>query len=78
MPGSIDLAEGIRQVWTSDIGSMAQETAVSRWPKTVQNIADDVRRHAVIAGGDMQAEAPVIVDAVLAMGEDILKDRPLQ
>ncbi|KAF4498376.1 DUF89 domain [Fusarium agapanthi] len=32
-----------RSVWTSDDGSMAQETAKSRWPKLVQGMVDDVR-----------------------------------
>ncbi|KAF5982071.1 DUF89 domain-containing protein [Fusarium coicis] len=32
-----------RSVWTSDNGSMAQETAKSRWPKLVQGMIDDVR-----------------------------------
>lgn len=77
MPGSINIADNIREVWTSDNGSMAQETALSRWPKTVQNVADDIKRHAVRAGGEAQAESSAIVDAILAMREDILKDRPL-
>ncbi|KAF5707594.1 DUF89 domain-containing protein [Fusarium mundagurra] len=32
-----------RSVWTSDDGSMAQDTAKSRWPKLVQDMIDDVR-----------------------------------
>jgi damage-control phosphatase, subfamily III len=32
-----------RSVWTSDPGSMAHETAKSRWPKLVQGMIDDVR-----------------------------------
>ncbi|KAF5570435.1 DUF89 domain-containing protein [Fusarium pseudoanthophilum] len=31
-----------RSVWTSDDGSMAKETAKSRWPKLVQGMIDDV------------------------------------
>lgn len=29
-------------VWTSDPGTMAQETAKSRWPRLVQGMVDDV------------------------------------
>lgn len=32
-----------QSVWTSDHGSMAHETAKSRWPKLVQGMIDDVR-----------------------------------
>ncbi|KAH7189777.1 hypothetical protein BKA60DRAFT_626517 [Fusarium oxysporum] len=32
-----------RSVWTSDHGSMAHETAKSRWPTIVQGMIDDVR-----------------------------------
>ncbi|KEF52422.1 uncharacterized protein A1O9_11663 [Exophiala aquamarina CBS 119918] len=32
----------IRQVWTSDPGTMANETAVMRWPRIIQNIVKDV------------------------------------
>lgn len=35
--------ESPRSVWTSDHGSMAHETAKSRWPKIVQGMIDDVR-----------------------------------
>lgn len=32
-----------RSVWTSDDGSMAQETAKFRWPKLVEGMIHDVR-----------------------------------
>ncbi|EAQ93899.1 hypothetical protein CHGG_02134 [Chaetomium globosum CBS 148.51] len=31
-----------REVWTSEKGSMARETATTRWPKIVQNMVDDL------------------------------------
>jgi hypothetical protein len=30
------------EVWTSEEGSMARETARTRWPKIVQNMVDDL------------------------------------
>ncbi|PNP76161.1 hypothetical protein FNYG_10450 [Fusarium nygamai] len=38
-----------RSVWTSDDGSMAQETAKSRWPKLVQGMIDDV----IVTGAEL-------------------------
>ncbi|RGP79407.1 hypothetical protein FLONG3_2462 [Fusarium longipes] len=35
-------SESVKSVWTSDEGTMAKETAQSRWPKLVQNMIDDV------------------------------------
>lgn len=34
--------EDVKSVWTSDEGTMARETAISRWPRLVQNMIDDV------------------------------------
>jgi hypothetical protein len=34
--------EHVKSVWTSDEGTMAKETAETRWPKLVQNMIDDV------------------------------------
>lgn len=31
-----------REVWTSDPGSMAAETAATRWPRIVQDMVDEV------------------------------------
>jgi hypothetical protein len=31
-----------KAVWTNDAGSMAQDTARTRWPQTVQKMVDDV------------------------------------
>jgi hypothetical protein len=39
-------ADGIRPVWTNDAGSMAADTAKTRWPKTVQNMVEDVEQSA--------------------------------
>ena len=33
-----------REVWTSEKGSMARETAITRWPGIVQNMIDDVEQ----------------------------------
>ncbi|KAK3297931.1 uncharacterized protein B0H64DRAFT_320441 [Chaetomium fimeti] len=36
--------ETLREVWTSERGSMAHETATTRWPKIVQNMVDDLEQ----------------------------------
>lgn len=44
MPSSTRPAGQIREVWTSDSGSMAKETAASRWPKIVQDMIEDIEQ----------------------------------
>lgn len=41
---SIFYSKGPREVWTSEKGSMASETARTRWPKIVQGMIDDVQQ----------------------------------
>jgi hypothetical protein len=34
--------DSVRPVWTNDARSMAADTAKTRWPKTVQNMVEDM------------------------------------
>lgn len=73
------MTEG-RPVWTSDKGSMAQETANSRWPKIVSGMIDDVEVE-IAAWKDClprRAEGRAIVFRLHVLKEDIENDTVLR
>jgi len=78
MPTFISPAGEVRDVWTSDEGSMAQETATTRWPKIVQGMVDDIREEAETSGPAWKDEAGKIMDALSELKSDILQNRGLR
>ncbi|KAF5233961.1 hypothetical protein FANTH_12357 [Fusarium anthophilum] len=67
-----------RSVWTSDDGSMAQETARSRWPKLVQGMVDDVRATgAELATSRALDEIDSIARSLVRLREEITGDGQL-
>lgn len=76
---SIALSQPVPVSWTSDKESMAFETASTRWPRIVQDMADDVRAAAGSAGasGAARDEAKSVASAIEAIKEEIVKDAKL-
>lgn len=68
----------VRGVWTNDAGSMAAETAKTRWPHTVQNMVDDVSRTAASASEKVAAEGKVIAAALTSLKAEIEDDAQLK
>jgi len=67
------------EVWTSEEGSMARETALARWPKIVQDMVDDVE--ATFQRSDIPegiAEGRRIQATLRIMKREIMQDKPLQ
>lgn len=69
-----------RPVWTSDEGTMAQETARSRWPKIVSGIIDDleVEIDALRICLPQRAEGRAIVHHLHTLREEIKSDAALR
>jgi hypothetical protein len=65
-------------VWTSTAGSMAQQTAITRWPNIVQGMIDDVEETAATARPSRQESARAIVQSLSDMKNDIAKDQALR
>lgn len=66
-------------VWTSDRGTMAQETAKSRWPTLVQGMIDDV----CITGAELHPslaleEIKSIQGKLQRLREEIISDDKLR
>ena len=68
-----------KEVWTSEEGSMARETAITRWPKIVQNMVDDME------GSLSQSDNPEQIDegrriqaSLKIIKQEIMQDKPLQ
>ena len=79
MPGSISLADQVQEVWTSDDGSMARDTATNRWPKIVQGMVDDVVETAVESSNAAQREEAVAIQAALKeIKNEMLQNKVLQ
>lgn len=72
--------EQARPVWTSDEGTMAQDTAASRWPRIVQDMVDDLEESIAEAADRpaAQAERASIRDALVALRDEIARDAALQ
>lgn len=79
MPSATMNTEEVRAVWTSEEGSMAKQTAESRWPKIIQGTIDDLGKAA--AGEDVaqqkRAESIAIQIALKDLKQGIEQNKPL-
>ena len=79
MPPSIRLEDQVQEVWTSSEGSMAKQTAATRWPKIVQGMIDDVwDTMAQMSPGPQRAAGSKIQRALHEIREGIEKDSALR
>lgn len=78
MPSAGPFTDGVQEVWTSHQGSMARETALTRWPGIVQDMIRDVERFATTALEAQKTEAPDIIRALTDLKGDIVNDAPLK
>ncbi|KAF7128255.1 hypothetical protein CNMCM5793_002797 [Aspergillus hiratsukae] len=78
MPSTMD-AQEVRAVWTSDKGSMAKETAETRWAKIIQGTIDDVGETAAAedVDGQKRAESIAIQIALKDIKKGIEQNKPL-
>lgn len=69
----------VRAVWTSEKGSMAKQTAESRWPKIIQGTIDDLGKTAAAEDVDEQkrAEGTAIQIVLKGIKTGIEQDKPL-
>lgn len=70
--------EEVRAVWTSDQGSMAHQTAVTRWPKIVEGTVDDVDETAASSDKDKRAEWATMRIALQEIMHEIERNEPLK
>ncbi|KAK4141686.1 DUF89 domain protein [Dichotomopilus funicola] len=67
-----------REVWTSDEGTMARETALTRWPKIMQTMIDDVETtFSQSENAEHVGEGRRIQASLRIMKEEIMGDKPL-
>ncbi|KAL2005218.1 hypothetical protein VTN00DRAFT_2428 [Thermoascus crustaceus] len=79
MHSTINRADQIREVWTSDENTMAQQTAASRWPKIVQGTIDDIGKTATAANEAQKlAESVAIQNSLKEIKNDMEQNKPLQ
>ena len=69
----------VREVWTSEKGPMAKQTAENRWPKIIQGIIADLGKTAAAEDVDEQkrAESIAIQIALKDIKEGIEQNKPL-
>jgi hypothetical protein len=69
----------VRAVWTSEEGSMAKQTAETRWAKIIQGTIDDIGETAAADDVDRQkrAESIAIQIALKAIKKRIEQNKPL-
>lgn len=79
MPGTVHCNMEARPVWTSDLDTMARDTALHRWPKIVQGMIEDFEESLNGASDDSEAkkEGLNILTALVKMKEDIASNAPL-
>ncbi|EAW25578.1 damage-control phosphatase ARMT1 family protein [Aspergillus fischeri NRRL 181] len=79
MPSATMNAEEVRAVWTSDKGSMAKQTAETRWARIIQGIIDDIGETAGAEDVDCQkrAESIAIQIALKDIKKGIEQNKPL-
>lgn len=65
---------GVKQVWTNDEGTMAWETARSRWVHTVHNMVEDVKSSLRSRGPEQRAEGELLVSRLLLLEGDVEQD----
>jgi hypothetical protein len=74
------LQKDVRPVWTSDLGTMARDTALYRWPKIVQNMIDNVKDtlHGVCEDSRAEREGRCIVVVLSKIRMDIESNAQLR
>jgi hypothetical protein len=79
MPSATMNAQEVRAIWTSDKGSMANETAENRWGKIIQGTIDDIGETAAAKDIDSQKklESIAIQIALKSIKKGIEQNRPL-
>jgi hypothetical protein len=79
MPSATMNAQEVRAIWTSDKGSMANETAENRWAKIIQGTIDDIGETAAAKDIDSQkkVESIAIQIALKSIKKGIEQNRPL-
>jgi hypothetical protein len=72
-------SNGPREIWTSEAGSMAFETARTRWPKIVQGMIDDVEQTVkeLPLSGQRSQDGLQILDMLRQLKSHIEHDKPL-
>jgi hypothetical protein len=70
--------EEVRAVWTSDQGSMAHQTAVTRWPKIVEGTVDDLDETAASSDKNKRAEWATLRIALQEIMHEIERNEPLK
>lgn len=79
MPSSISPADRVREVWTSDDGTMAKQTSSTRWPGIVQDMIHDVGQTAAqMPDGPPKSEGCAIQMALKRMKDEIQQNKPLR
>lgn len=79
MPSSVSPADQVKEVWTSDYGTMAKQTAATRWPGIVQDMIYDVGQTvARMHDGPQQAEGFAIQRALKQMKDEMLQNEVLR
>ncbi|KAG9620389.1 DUF89 domain protein, partial [Aureobasidium melanogenum] len=77
MPSATSPLRPVEAVWTSTEGSMAQQTAITRWQNIVQGMIDDVEKTAATAEPLQQDTARTIVQSLSKMKNEIAKKQAL-
>lgn len=79
MPSATMNAQEVRAIWTSDKGSMANETAENRWAKIIQGTIDDIGETAAAKDIDSQkkVESIAVQIALKSIKKGIEQNRPL-
>jgi hypothetical protein len=68
-----------KEVWTSEEGSMARETAIKRWPDIVQKMIDDMEQSFGQSDVQEQIEEGRRIQATMRIiKNEIMQNKPLQ
>ena len=68
----------VRPIWTSDDGSMARETALTRWPRLVQGMIDDMTATANASIKPQQSELEEFITHLMSLKGEIMADAALK
>lgn len=79
MPGRTT-ESAVRQVWTSDEGTMAYETARKRWPRIVQDMMHQVALScsSLPDGSPERVEGASIQQQLASLKDDIVNDARIE
>jgi damage-control phosphatase, subfamily III len=78
MPARTLPESSVRPVWTSDDGSMARETALTRWPRLVQAMTDDITATAKASIEPQLSEAEELITHLMSLKGEIIADAALK